>query len=396
MRHQSGFVSDTFVKGANGKPSVSPEWLSRTVGDIYDCVLEPERWENTIERLVRPLSFTNGALAVLQMRPGANHLKAQFGFDPEWIAVADDYVEDAVRIWGGQARMEAFPLCEPIVATNITPRSRLGEFGYYRDVLGPRGIHEAVVLRLTAEPTLLGYLGLNRHHSDGEVLPEELEALRLIAPHLRRAVTISNLFDLQAVENATFRAVLDRMACAVVLVDADLMIVHANDAAQGMLAGGDLLSAEGRLGVRGKLAGDALRAAVRLAADNEAAMAQRGIGIPALAEDGSPAVLHVLPLQHRALRSRLSQRAVAAVFVVSGAQGAQTPVDAIATLYDFTPAESLIFASLCRGLSLEQTAETLGIARSTAKTHLLRVFEKTGCKRQAEIVALGARLSLSL
>jgi DNA-binding CsgD family transcriptional regulator len=35
----------------------------------------------------------------------------------------------------------------------------------------------------------------------------------------------------------------------------------------------------------------------------------------------------------------------------------------------------------------------MGIARSTARTHLLHVFEKTGCRRQAELIALAARLS---
>jgi DNA-binding CsgD family transcriptional regulator len=36
----------------------------------------------------------------------------------------------------------------------------------------------------------------------------------------------------------------------------------------------------------------------------------------------------------------------------------------------------------------------LGIARSTARTHLLQVFDKTACRRQAERVGLAARLSL--
>jgi DNA-binding CsgD family transcriptional regulator len=104
----------------------------------------------------------------------------------------------------------------------------------------------------------------------------------------------------------------------------------------------------------------------------------------------------VLPLTRRDVRAGLTQRAVAAVFVVTGEGAAHTPINAIATLYDFTPAESQIFALLCQGKSVTETAAALGIAKSTARTHLLRVFSKTGCKRQAELVALASRLSLGL
>ena len=37
-----------------------------------------------------------------------------------------------------------------------------------------------------------------------------------------------------------------------------------------------------------------------------------------------------------------------------------------------------------------ETAETLGVAESTVKTHLHRIFGKTGTSRQAELVKLVA------
>jgi DNA-binding CsgD family transcriptional regulator len=35
-----------------------------------------------------------------------------------------------------------------------------------------------------------------------------------------------------------------------------------------------------------------------------------------------------------------------------------------------------------------EVAETLGIAESTVRTHLLRLFAKTGTKRQADLIKL--------
>jgi DNA-binding CsgD family transcriptional regulator len=70
------------------------------------------------------------------------------------------------------------------------------------------------------------------------------------------------------------------------------------------------------------------------------------------------------------------------------------PADALALLYDLTPAESLIFELIANGQTPSEIAAMLGIAASTVKTHLLRVFDKTGCRRQADLVKLAASMSL--
>jgi DNA-binding CsgD family transcriptional regulator len=43
--------------------------------------------------------------------------------------------------------------------------------------------------------------------------------------------------------------------------------------------------------------------------------------------------------------------------------------------------------------ALVEAAAALGIAETTAKTHLSRIFAKTGVSRQAELVALVHRLT---
>jgi DNA-binding CsgD family transcriptional regulator len=65
-------------------------------------------------------------------------------------------------------------------------------------------------------------------------------------------------------------------------------------------------------------------------------------------------------------------------------------------LYEFTPAELRIFELIVEGRSPAEIADALGIAASTVKPHLLRVFAKTRLHRQAELVKLAASLSLSI
>jgi DNA-binding CsgD family transcriptional regulator len=136
--------------------------------------------------------------------------------------------------------------------------------------------------------------------------------------------------------------------------------------------------------------------AVRHAADNEAAIGKRGFGIPAQRASGEPCVLHVLPLGHSPLRAGLAPAAAAAIFVAPAASPPPPPADAVAALFDLTPSEVRVFVHIAAGLTQVETAKLLGVGVSTVKTHLLKVFAKTGTGRQADLVRLASSLALPL
>ncbi|WP_225766622.1 helix-turn-helix transcriptional regulator [Inquilinus sp. Marseille-Q2685] len=69
--------------------------------------------------------------------------------------------------------------------------------------------------------------------------------------------------------------------------------------------------------------------------------------------------------------------------------GASTPSPALLQeLFGLTAAEAVFAAEISRGDGLQAVAERLAIAPTTARTHLTRIFEKTGTRRQAELVRL--------
>lgn len=57
-------------------------------------------------------------------------------------------------------------------------------------------------------------------------------------------------------------------------------------------------------------------------------------------------------------------------------------------LFDLSRREAEIALGLYDGLTLKETAKDLGIGINTAKTHLARVFEKTGVSRQQQLIRL--------
>jgi DNA-binding CsgD family transcriptional regulator len=77
-----------------------------------------------------------------------------------------------------------------------------------------------------------------------------------------------------------------------------------------------------------------------------------------------------------------------ALFVMDpGAAGAPSPA-LLQELFGLTAAEAVFAAEISRGDGLQAVAERLAIAPTTARTHLTRIFEKTGTRRQAELVRL--------
>jgi DNA-binding CsgD family transcriptional regulator len=60
--------------------------------------------------------------------------------------------------------------------------------------------------------------------------------------------------------------------------------------------------------------------------------------------------------------------------------------------FGLTPSETRVLEDLLEGQTLSQTAMHLGIAASTAKTHLDHIFAKVGVSRQTELIRQAAQL----
>jgi DNA-binding CsgD family transcriptional regulator len=375
--------------------SISVERLSNLIGAIYDCVITPERWAGVLEEICAEFGFATGVLSVVSltnMRAGVN---AVSGTDSAQMARNGiEYGADIIELWGGVERIQQYPLGEPIVQSQAVPREVIFSNRYYLEWALPKGLFDAVAVGLVRDKMVVGNAIFSQHQSVGPVGDAQVGGLRLLAPHIRRAVTISNLFDMKTVEAATFAATVETLTVGVVLADEDSKIVHTNAAATAMLAAGHpILVRDGRIAVQSTTATSALQSAVAQAAKDEAALGQKGIGIPIPRPGGAPLVIHVLPLRRGHVRSGLIQRAAAALFVTSASGPPQLPHDALTQLYDLTPAEIRIFELICEGQTRTTISALLGIATSTVKTHLIHVFEKTGCRRQIDLVRLAKSLT---
>ena len=378
---------------------LSTKVFSELVASIYDSAVDPDRWQPTLELLRSALGFANANLGLQAMPSGDHMLTVWAGTDPVWIKRAARYGADIVDLWGGPERLLSYPLDSPVVLSRVRTQSDWIGNRYYLEWAKPQGLQDVMAITVARDVAMVGSVGLGRHELAGNISDTEIDTVRLLIPHLQRAIAIGRLLDIKSVASSAFEAALNALAVAVVLADVDLRIVHANEAARAALASADvpIVAKGGRLVVRPSAVEAALKVAVRQAAEDEMTLGGRGFGIPAVTVNGTPLVLHVLPLRHGPLRSGLAPNAIAGIFVAPArAPMPAAPKDTLAALFDLTPAEARVFAQIASGLTREEAGRVLGIEKATVKSHLSQIFLKTGTRRQSELVALNASVSLPL
>ena len=157
-----------------------------------------------------------------------------------------------------------------------------------------------------------------------------------------------------------------------------------------MLRDGNVVSGEGDvLRVADREAETVLRNVIVSAADGDDAIGIKGIAVPLTAKDGNRYVAHALPLTSGARRAAgIAFAAAAALFIRKTALPASSAPQVMARAFRLTPTELRVLLAVVELGGLPKVARNLGMAPSTVKTHLSRVFEKTGVARQADLVRL--------
>ena len=106
----------------------------------------------------------------------------------------------------------------------------------------------------------------------------------------------------------------------------------------------------------------------------------------AASSEGGRLAATVLPLDGGTRNPAGHMGGLCAVFVHEPADTTPQSGEIIGKLFKLTGAELRVLLGLVGGATPAQIAERYGISIATVKTHLARLFEKTGTSRQSELV----------
>ena len=365
-----------------------PEHVSSLIGDIYDAAVDQTLWIGALDKAAQFVGAQAGVLLWQNPASISVELIHAFGIEPHYL---DLYLERYAKLDPTTALMFQLETDDVASLTDLLPPSEFANSFFNREWLEPQGFVDLLQASLEKSPTDFVRLFFLRKREGGMVDGLMRERLRLIVPHIRRAVLVGQMVDRAAAEAATFGNALDGIGAGLFFVDAGGRIVHANTSGQDMLAQGVLAR-----GSSGKLASYDTSSVQGLdeifgIAESGDADEPRGGAVPLTARDGEHYVAHVLPLTTGSRRQAgASSEAIAAVFVKKAALNMPSPLDIIAKFYKLTPTELRVLFAIVQVGGVPDVAQSMGISPSTVKTHLRRLFAKTGTDRQADLVKLVA------
>jgi len=352
---------------------------------IYDAGLDPGLWGEVVVMLNG--FFGSRACGLISKDPisksGATHYYC--GVDPHYIKL---YAETYAR-YDPLARLPRYGEVRNIPDLVNFEEYRRGRF--YQEWLRPQGCADVanVVLQQSSCPMLLTVI-------PGREMLEAMQRARMqaVVSHASRALMINRAIERKQQRASGLADVVDRLNAGVILLDAACNIVHSNPAADKLLAADDVLrSASGRLVTRSSAANAVLRDIFRDAGE-VAVAAAAGQKIPLMAHDGSYCIVQIIALPSLLRNGAESAGgAVGALFVWKAEVDSQSCAGLIDRTFGLTPAELRVLQSIVEVGGVPETAIALGIAETTVKTHLHRVFAKTGVSRQADLVKLAAGFS---
>lgn len=369
-------------------PTPSVAEFSSVIEAIYDCALDPEKWPEVLPQIAGLMASDSSTFAVHDIVRNDGQRYFDYGI-PE--AAVRAYFETYAQL---NPLMSATPMMKvgiPWTMRMMVPEEELRETRFYKEWLKPIGQADLMgVLALRAGSRIATH-AISRREERPLYGDQDIELYSRIAPHICRALTISDALDLKTMTSQALEATLDGLTAAVYLVGRDRSVVYMNAAAERQLAGrhAALAIVDHRLLPADPTAASKLTRALLDAVAEKGALPAGGDSIALAAPGAQGLIATVLPLE-RGRRQNLTRpfAAVAAVFVQDPRTVPLLPGEAFAKLYGLTPSELRIVLAMAPGLQLQETADMLGLSLATVKSHLARVFQKTGTTRQAELVAL--------
>ena len=356
------------------------------VGTIYDVALSADRWEPMLQRMAE---LFGGTATVFFVR---DRLAAETVFFRYW-GLSEAFLSESVKLFTSVDVGLDTPLSLPpgSVTTEETfpppdqPRSPiLSDFLRRWDVERYVG---GDVFRDARRFGVVAVLAPQRRPAFG---PTEIDLLKTLIPHLRRAVELRSHLDEKDASRSVAQGVIEGMITGVVLLDASGHVLAANATARRIadLRDGLLLSRE-RLRATSNSEDDLLQKAIREAiAISEQRDGCGGAAITVRRPSGArPYAILVSP--GASVASQSAFRIASAVVLIGDSDAGLAASEELAMqLYGLTPTEARLACSVASGESLESYASARGINVSTARWTMKQALAKTGARRQADLVRI--------
>jgi DNA-binding CsgD family transcriptional regulator len=349
------------------------------VDRIYESAFVPELWPDVLAQLADIATARSGWMAIL--RDGKHH----FAGSNEIVREAVGPLVESGLVFRGDrfARLCAARHPGFLREIDIYAEGELESDPFYQKFIFPRGLGRAAgtTLVLPTQDNLV--ISLEREAARGPVEPSAIEKLDALRPHIARGAFMAARLQLERALAAS--ATLAALGLPALVLDDKGRVLVAN---QLIEASAEIhWRAQDAIGLVDRAADKLLRNAIATIALSSGGSVR---SFP-VRSGAATLVAHVIPVR---LSARdIFARCIAVLTLTPMSVPEAPPVELVQSLFDLTPAEARVARGLASGMAVEAIAADRGVSANTIRSHVRGVFEKTGCTRQAEVVALFTGIS---
>lgn len=353
----------------------------------YDAAFEFGRWPAALQELADSLGVTSCVIRTRddthpfrQDQRYLSHRRPDSTEHAEFAALWLDRIEGAPDPHAERARRLAKPVNNFTVEDEITTPEERKVLPYHQEIAVP-GHREWWACLEFAVRDRRWYLSMFRDTRRGRFETSEAGRFLALTSELSRIVSFAEkVWDIAV---GASLAAFDQFNCPAVLLDSRGRVTQINRPADALF-GPDLAVHHGRIHAGDRASDSRLQALIgtTIQEPSDPVVVER---------DGSPWLLaEAIPVT--SFVHDLFNGGDVLLFFTNLAAEAAPADDVLRHVFHLTPAEARLASRFAAGGGIEAVRADLAIGRETARTQLRAVFDKTGTRRQAELVALLSRL----
>ncbi len=358
---------------------------------LYDAAVDPGTWPSVMALLKRQYDTQAEAFYFLD--------HAAHGLRPVSInGIADGYyrsfsecfytsdnpcIRSAALHTPGVVRTDQH-LVEYFADPQILRRST-----YYNEWMRPQDLAHTMGTTPLVEDDIVLNLSLLRPADRGGFSDAEVREFSRMTGHLQRALRLALQLDTLRRDTSLAGLALDQLRHGVAVVDAQGRLLHCNTAAESLLRQQrGLALRRDRLVATDPADQHRLGALLRHCAHHPVDPMPAGLAhfVTCTAPGQAGLIINAVPLRG-AQTTFAAPRAAVLVSITDPAPAQPAEgIDAAAALFSLTAAELRLARPLAEGQSLKAAALQAAMSYETARWYLKILFQKTGTRRQAELV----------
>jgi DNA-binding CsgD family transcriptional regulator len=374
----------------NGRKSMRSHLgeLDALVHSFYEAASVPGNWRAVLERTAQVfgadgtciLAFPSSAIGAV-WTPSLDELADTF-FAGGW------HLKNERMIRGQPMR----PFRPVVTESDLFTPDELDRHPFNAELMNRHGMRWNANCFLGAVDGWETGLGMERTAKRERFSAEETDALRSILPHMRTAAQVASRLALA--KGQGMLEAFDNLGCAALLLGHNGRVTSHNTQAKPYI-GRDITIVQGCLLATHKGSNDGLQRLVGGVLGNPMQPpAHRQTVATLTRRDGSGRPLFALGMPLVGAAQDVFQHAKAMVLLIDPDAQVSPPELILRHGFSLTPAELRLALAMIRGVTLADYAETNRVTIGTARIQLKAVMAKTGTHRQADLVALLARLSV--